>query len=93
MTISSALTALNTDIQNARTAITNKGGTVTSGGGSSQLATDIATIPSGGGSSGTPYTTIVALENAMRGTSEVASTEEAEACDDISYFLYGIANS
>ena len=50
MTISSALTALNTDIQNARTAITNKGGTVTSGGGSSQLAADIATIPSGGGS-------------------------------------------
>ncbi len=49
MTIASALTALNTDIQNARTAITNKGGTVTSGGGSSQLATDIATIPSGGG--------------------------------------------
>jgi len=47
MTIASALTALNTDIQNARTAITNKGGTVTSGGGSSQLATDIATIPSG----------------------------------------------
>ena len=45
MTIESALTALNTDIQNARTAITNKGGTVTSGGGSSQLATDIATIP------------------------------------------------
>ena len=48
MTIASALTAMNTDIQNARTAITNKGGTVTSGGGSSQLATDIATIPSGG---------------------------------------------
>ena len=45
MTIASALTSLNTDIQNARTAITAKGGTVTSGGGSSQLATDIATIP------------------------------------------------
>lgn len=44
MTIASALTALNTDIQNARTAITNKGGTVTVDGGSSQLATDIATI-------------------------------------------------
>ena len=47
MSISSALTLLNQDIQNARTAIVNKGGTVTSGGGSSQLATDIATIPSG----------------------------------------------
>jgi hypothetical protein len=50
MTVASALTSLNQDIQNARTAITNKGGTVTSGGGSSQLATDISSIPSGGGS-------------------------------------------
>ena len=48
MTIASALSALSQDITNARTAITNKGGTVTSGGGSSQLATDIATIPTGG---------------------------------------------
>ena len=47
MTIASALTDLNTDIQNARTAITNKGGTVTVDGGSSQLATDIGTIPTG----------------------------------------------
>lgn len=44
MTIASALTDLNTDIQNARTAVTNKGGTVTADGGSSQLATDIGTI-------------------------------------------------
>jgi len=44
MTIASALADLNTDIQNARTAITNKGGTVTADGGSSQLATDIGTI-------------------------------------------------
>ena len=44
MTIASALADLNTDIQNARTAVTNKGGTVTVDGGSSQLATDIGTI-------------------------------------------------
>ena len=44
MTIASALANLNTDIQNARTAIPNKGGTVTVDGGSSQLATDIGTI-------------------------------------------------
>lgn len=50
MTIASALENLNTDIINARTAITTKGGTVTANGGSSQLATDIATIPTGGGS-------------------------------------------
>lgn len=43
--------------------------------------------------SGTPYTTIVALENTMRGTSEDASDEEAQACDDISLFLYGTTNS
>lgn len=48
MTIASALTALNTDITNARAAITAKGGTVTANGGSSQLATDITTIPSSG---------------------------------------------
>ena len=48
MTIASALENLNTDIINARTAITTKGGTVTANGGSSQLATDIATIPTGG---------------------------------------------
>ena len=47
MTIASTLTALNQDIQNARTAITAKGGTVTVNGGSSQLATDIATISTG----------------------------------------------
>lgn len=52
MTIASALTALSQDITAARTAIINKGGTVTANGGSSQLATDIATIPSGGAPSG-----------------------------------------
>ena len=49
MTIASALSALAQDITDARSAITSKGGTVTLDGGSSQLATDIATIPSGGG--------------------------------------------
>lgn len=48
MSIASALTALNGDITAARTAIEAKGGTVTTGGGSSHLATDIASIPSGG---------------------------------------------
>lgn len=55
MTIASALSALNQDIQDARTAITSKGGTVTVDGGSSQLATDIATIPSGGSFIGIPF--------------------------------------
>lgn len=45
MTVAGALTALNQDIINARAAITAKGGIVASGGGSSQLATDITTIP------------------------------------------------
>jgi len=47
MSIATELTALQQDITNARAAITSMGGTVTSGGGSSQLATDIATIPGG----------------------------------------------
>lgn len=47
MSISTELTNLQQDITNARNKIVEKGGSVTSGGGSSQLATDIATIPSG----------------------------------------------
>ena len=57
MTIASALENLNTDIQNARTAITNKGGTVTVDGGSSQLATDIGTITELKGQSKNVYLT------------------------------------
>lgn len=49
MSIATELTALQGDITAARTAITNMGGTVTADGGSSQLATDIATIPVGVG--------------------------------------------
>lgn len=46
MTIASKLALLQDDIVNARNAIVAKGGTITSDGGSSQLAQDIATIPS-----------------------------------------------
>lgn len=83
MSISTALTALNTDIQNARTAITNKGGTVTSGGGSSQLATDIATIPSGSVSG--ILETI--MENVVAGNNPVDTTALATAEAQISAFL------
>lgn len=48
MSIASALTALSGDITAARAAVAAKGGTVTVDGGSSQLAGDIASIPSGG---------------------------------------------
>lgn len=47
MTIASKLALLQEDIVNARSVIVAKGGTITSDGGSSQLAQDIATIPSG----------------------------------------------
>jgi hypothetical protein len=83
MTIASALTALNTDIVNARTAITNKGGTVTSGGGSSQLATDIASIPSSGGSG--ILETI--MENVVAGNNPVDTTALATAETQIAAFL------
>jgi len=92
MTIASEITKLQTNLTNSYTAVDGKGGTLPQVQNFDNLATAISSIPSGG-SSGTPYTTIVALENTMRGTSEVASTEEAEACDDISLFLYGATNS
>jgi len=47
MTISEKLVLIQQDITNARTQIATMGGTVTQSGGSSQLATDIATIPTG----------------------------------------------
>lgn len=83
MTIASALTALNTDIVNARTAITNKGGTVTSGGGSSQLATDIATIPSGNVSGILEQL----MENIVAGNNPVDTTALQTAEAQIAAFL------
>lgn len=83
MTVASALDALNTDIQNARTAITNKGGTVTANGGSSQLATDIATIPSGSVSG--ILETI--MENVVAGNNPVDTTALATAETQIAAFL------
>lgn len=47
MSIASKLNLLQQDITNARNTITDKGGTVTVDGGSSQLSNDIDTIPSG----------------------------------------------
>ena len=49
MSIATALTALNSDVENARNKIAEMGGTVTPNGGTSQLSADIATIPQGGG--------------------------------------------
>lgn len=48
MSIATALTALNSDVVNARNKIVEMGGAVTPKGGTNQLATDIATIPQGG---------------------------------------------
>ena len=49
MSIATALTALHSDVENARNKIAEMGGTVTPNGGTSQLSADIATIPQGGG--------------------------------------------
>lgn len=73
MTVASALTALSQDITAARTAITAKGGTVTANGGSSQLATDISTIPSGGGEY--PLTRVVDDNNNEIGTAFMEFTD------------------
>lgn len=86
MTIASALTALNTDIVNARAAIVDKGGTVTSEGGSSQLATDIATIPMD------QYPAVIEIENIMYGTNATEAASIETAANDISQFLYGVDN-
>lgn len=158
MTIASALTKLNTNLINAYTAVDGKGGTLPSAQNMDNLATAIASIPSGsspvitslsvtpttssqtitapsgtdgyspvnvvavtssidanitagnikkdvqilgvtgtyegsGGGGETGYATILQIENVMKGTSYVQADVEAEACDDISYFLYGTANS
>jgi len=49
MTIAQQISALQQDKTDIATAITNKGGTVNSGDGFDDFATDIATIPAGGG--------------------------------------------
>ena len=49
MSIATVLTALNSDVVNARNKIVEMGGAVTPNGGTSQLSADIATIPQVGG--------------------------------------------
>lgn len=87
MSLSSDISTTSTALSDIKQAIIAKG--VTPTGNITTYAVAISNIVSGG----TPYTTIVALENTMRGTSEDASDEEAQACDDISLFLYGTTNS
>lgn len=94
MTIASEITKLNTNLGAAYTAVDSKGGTLPQAQNFDNLATAISSIPSGGGGGGeTDYATILQIENTIKGTSYVQADVEAEACDDISYFLYGTANS
>lgn len=86
MTIASALENLNTDIINARTAITTKGGTVTVNGGSSQLATDIATIPTGGSA------TLITKSITANGTYN-ASSDSADGYSSVNVNVSGGASS
>lgn len=67
MSISSEITALNTNLQNAKSAVTAKGGTVGDTG-LAGLASEIATIPSGGGADTLP----VEMEG-MTGTGHVTA--------------------
>lgn len=51
-------------------------------------------IQGGGGSGGTDeFANYITIENTLKGTSYVESTEIATACDQISQFLYGTNNS
>lgn len=67
MSISSEITALNTNLQNAKSAVTAKGGTIGDTG-LAGLASEIATIPSGGGADTLP----VEMEG-MTGTGHVTA--------------------
>lgn len=90
MTISTKLTTVNSALADIKSAIIGKGQTPT--GNITTYATAIGNI-SGGSGGETDYATVLTIENLMKGTSYVQADVEAEACDDISYFLYGTANS
>lgn len=73
MTIASEIQALNTNLTAAKNAVTAKGGTVGDTG-LAGLATEIASIPSGGGISS--YGTIKYTENGVDKTVEMATEED-----------------
>lgn len=51
-------------------------------------------IVSGGGSGGTDeYANVITIENTVKGTTFVESTEITTACNQISQFLFGTNNS
>lgn len=51
-------------------------------------------IVSGGGSGGTDeYANVIGIENTIKGTTYVESTEITTACNQISQFLFGTNNS
>ena len=53
----------------------------------------INSVISAGGGSTDEYANYIIIENALKGTSYVESTEIATACNQISQFLYGTNNS
>lgn len=93
MSIASAIATKQQQVADSYTAVSNKGGTLPQTQNLTNLATAISSIPSGGSGGETDYATILQIENTMKGTSYVQADVEAEACNDISYFLYGTANS
>jgi len=50
-------------------------------------------VKGGGGGGVDEYANYITIENAIKGTTYVESTEIATACDQISMFLYGTNNS
>ena len=124
MSVESEIAILTSNMQNAYTAVDNKGGTLPQAQNMDNLATAIESIPSGTptlvtksitvngtynassdnadgyssvtvnvSSSETDYATILTIENTIKGTSYVQAEVEAQASHNISYFLYGLANS
>ena len=50
-------------------------------------------IVKGSGGGVDEYANYITIENTLKGTTYVESTEIATACDQISYFLFGTNNS
>jgi len=76
MSIATSVTALQTAKSDIATAITTKGGTVNTGDGFSDFATDIGTIASGGSAGALPFSvsfaSAVAVPKAIVGTASLS---------------------
>lgn len=91
MSIATEIQRITGNITDSYTAAQAKGATMPQVQNSDNLADTIATITGGGAVD--EYANVITIENTIKGTNYVEQTEIATACDNISMFLYGTANS